>query len=280
MTLLVGILCEGGAVIAADRQASHGALGTTTVGHETPKIRKLSDTILFAASGPVGLGQHLAHLVSSNATLVAQNPYFGALPQLQQTVRSVLFQAIMGAQQAQGIVGTQAAASEALCSCLLAAVFQDGLKLIEISTQGGFEYLTHDVPFVCVGSGKANADPFIKFLWSVYWGNGQRPSVQGAALTAYWTVKATIDAHTSGVGYSPDVAIIQEDGAGGYVVTECSEDELAEHNDFIDQAHEALKGIRDKILDSSQDSVDEVAKDPPPILDAPTSISRIGSDAS
>lgn len=223
--------------------------------------------MLFASSGPVGLGQHLAHFFTSNSLSIATPLYFGILPGLQQGVRGVLMPAIAAAAQAQQILG-QAAQADALCSCLVAATFADGLKLVEISHQGGFEHLTHDVPYVCVGSGKANADPFIKFLWSVYWGAAQRPSVQGAVLTAYWTVKATIDAHTSGVGYSPDVAVISEDGARGYTVKIYSDDELLEHDGFIEQAHDALRAARDRILDRSQTAAREVASDPPPILGA------------
>jgi 20S proteasome alpha/beta subunit len=194
-------------------------------------------------------------------------PYFSALAGMQQAVRNVLAPAFSTAAQAQKLLGP-VAQSEAICGCLLAPVFSDGLKLIEISPQGGFEYLSHDVPYVCIGSGKANADPFIKFLWSVYW-RKNRPSVQGAVLTAYWTVKATIEAHTSGVGYSPDVALLAEDGAGGYSVKVYSNDELLEHDGFIEQAHDALRAVRDRILDRSPAGTEEVAGDPPPMLDPP-----------
>jgi 20S proteasome alpha/beta subunit len=265
MTLLVGILCEGGAVIAADRQVSHGSLGRLTVGHAATKIHKLADTILFASSGPVGLGQQLAHVFENNAANITARSYFSIMPQLQQNVRGILGPAFLMATQAQSILG-QAAHADVLCNSLLAAVFQDGLKLIEISHQGGFEHLTHDVPYVCVGSGKANADPFINFLWSVYWGKDRRPSVQGAVLTAYWTVKAAIEAHTFGVGFDPDVVLLSESLNGSFSVKEYSAEELLEHDDFIEQARDALRGLRDNILDRSQAAAARVADDPPPML--------------
>jgi 20S proteasome alpha/beta subunit len=63
MTLLVGIVCDGGAVIAADRQASHGVFGNITVGHQVSKINTIGGNTLFASSGPVGLSQQLANVV-------------------------------------------------------------------------------------------------------------------------------------------------------------------------------------------------------------------------
>ena len=266
MTLLVGIWCEGGAVIAADRQASHGSFGQQTVGHETPKIHKLNDTVLFAASGPVGMGQHLAHVFSANSPGIAGNNYFDVLPSMQGLVRGTLAPALAMAGQVQNLVGPAAAQSDAICNSLLAAVFKDGLKLIEISPQGGFEFLTHDVPYVCIGSGKANADPFVRFLWSVFWSK-RPPSVQGAVLTAYWTVKAAIEAQTQGVGYSPDVAILSADTSGIYAAKVYSPDELQEHDGFIEQAHEALRQTRDTILDRSLGQPASQLADPLPVME-------------
>jgi 20S proteasome alpha/beta subunit len=83
--------------------------------------------------------------------------------------------------------------SDAMCGCLLAANFRDGIKLVEISPQGGWEHLTEDLPFVCIGSGKTNADPFIRYLRYVFF-EKQAPNLNEAVLAAYWTVQACIEA--------------------------------------------------------------------------------------
>jgi 20S proteasome alpha/beta subunit len=68
VTLLVGVLCSAGAVIAADRQATHGAMGQMTVGQPVTKIRIIGGDTLFACSGHAGLGQQLAAIVDPKTT--------------------------------------------------------------------------------------------------------------------------------------------------------------------------------------------------------------------
>lgn len=66
MTLLVAILCDDGAVIAADKQTSHGTgLSGVTVGHSTTKIQALKHNVLIASSGHRGLGQQFASAVET-----------------------------------------------------------------------------------------------------------------------------------------------------------------------------------------------------------------------
>ncbi len=59
MTLLIGILCTDGAVIAADRQATHGNAGQPTIAQPVSKVTPIGGNILFAVSGHIGLGQQL-----------------------------------------------------------------------------------------------------------------------------------------------------------------------------------------------------------------------------
>jgi len=75
MTLLVGIFCKQGAVLAADKQASHGGLGQLTVGQPTTNIKTLGDSILFASSGPIGLGQQLCHIVEADQKEIPNRNY-------------------------------------------------------------------------------------------------------------------------------------------------------------------------------------------------------------
>jgi 20S proteasome alpha/beta subunit len=66
MTLLVGILCSDGAVIAADRQTTHGSLGRQTVGQTTVKVTPIKAKVLLASSGHRGLGQQFCHALEPN----------------------------------------------------------------------------------------------------------------------------------------------------------------------------------------------------------------------
>lgn len=74
MTLLVGVLCSNGAVIAADRQATHGAMGQQTVGQSVTKVRVINGEALYAWSGHNGLGQQLGAIVESKQPEFKINP--------------------------------------------------------------------------------------------------------------------------------------------------------------------------------------------------------------
>lgn len=61
MTLIVGILCKDGVVMASDSAASFGANGMMTIGQqETRKIVRINDHILFTSTGAVGISQLVA----------------------------------------------------------------------------------------------------------------------------------------------------------------------------------------------------------------------------
>ena len=83
MTLIVGALCEDGAVIAADRQVSHGSLGQTTVGYPGNKVFEHEDMI-YAISGAVSLAQQVGNVLISNWGNCKSNNYFDIVPHLQE----------------------------------------------------------------------------------------------------------------------------------------------------------------------------------------------------
>ena len=244
MTLLVGIRSKLGIVIAADRQASHGAFGQPTVGQPTTKVRVIGGNVLFASSGAVGLGQQLAYVVESDATQFSSRKYHSVTPLLQKKFREHIEPAFQTARHAAGIIGN-AAQADAICGCLLAANFKDGMHISEISPQGGMECLSDDIPFVCLGSGKQNADPFLRYIWSVYF-RFVEPTLSEASLVAYWTVKTAIDLKSPGVGFDTDVFLLESINnviCGRQIRSE----ELQEHDDFIKNAEDALRSIRERM---------------------------------
>ena len=68
--------------------------------------------------------------------------------------------------------------------------------------------MTKDMPFISLGSGKMSADPFLGFLRKVYWPSNL-PTIQEAALAAYWTIRHAIDMKVLGVGFGVDVFTIE-----------------------------------------------------------------------
>ena len=245
MTLLVGIVCPGGAVIAADKQASHGAMGAITVTQATTKITQVDDGILYASSGPVGLGQQICHIIASDAKEIHNRNYHSYVTLAQKKIRELLDPAWTTARIAAQAIGN-AALADAVCGSLLAARFKDGIKLIEISPQGGWEFLTDNLPFVCIGSGKQNADPFVRYLRSIFF-DQQPPNLNEAVLAAYWTVRASIDAGSPGVGIGIDVFVLDNSDPKSAVARKLEAADLAEAQGFMQEAEDSWRGIRDRI---------------------------------
>ncbi len=245
MTLLIGILCTDGAVIAADRQATHGHAGQPTVAQPVSKVTPIGGNILFAASGHIGLGQQLTAEIRKRAKELRNQPYRTAIKHIQSDFRAIIDPAFNTAQLAAGVYGPGAAAEDATCGGLLAAQFKDGLKLVEIKPQVSVEHLTEDLSFVSMGSGKFMADAFLGFLKDAF-GSEKTPTVRGATLAAFWTVKHAIKMKITGVGYDVDVFVL-EPKEKDYVARQLPPTDLFEHQDFIDEAESCIRELADKV---------------------------------
>ena len=241
MTLLVGVLCSNGAVIAADRQATHGAMGQQ--GQAVTKVRVIHGEALYASSGHNGLGQQLCGVVESKQQEFKNQRYDANIVRLQDALRPLIDNALNTAGLAARVVGNAAAMGDSLCGGLLAAGFKDGLRLVEITPQVAVEFMTKDLPFISMGSGKMSADPFLGFLRKVYWPSNL-PTIQEGALAAYWTIRHAIDMKVLGVGFDVDVFTI-EPSAKTYRARQLDDAEVAEHIDFIKACEQALRGVRE-----------------------------------
>jgi hypothetical protein len=132
MTLLVGICCDGGIVLAADQQASRGNLGAVTVGSQVTKISEIKEKkALFGFSGFTGLGHQIETAIESQIDLTQTSAQ--AVAGLQQAARNVIIPAMQVANIARTLIPN--AQNEAICGGFLAAYFADGLQLFEMSPQ-------------------------------------------------------------------------------------------------------------------------------------------------
>lgn len=57
MTLLIGIKCTDGVVIAADGATTFGSLGSRTIRQPSRKLTIINQRMVVAVTGPVGLQQ-------------------------------------------------------------------------------------------------------------------------------------------------------------------------------------------------------------------------------
>jgi hypothetical protein len=240
-------------VIATDRQVTHGAMGNTTIGQAGTKaaiIRK--GAALYASSGAVGIGQQICAGIDALDVKFHGRQCVAVVPDIQKEARAVIIPAFEVAQKSVAVIGHPATQQDAICTGLLAAKFSDGIKLVELSPQGGCEILTiQSVPFVCQGSGKGNADPFLRFLWDVYWSKGTAPSLKEAVLAGYWTVKVVTQLRTSGVGCGVEVYTLRDQGTAA-VAEKIPDSALGEHDEFIAAVEDAMRGVRDQMMGKVQ----------------------------
>ncbi len=241
MTLVVGILCTDGIVVAADQQAQHGALGQPTVGQPMTKVEIIGTDTLFAASGHIGLAQQLAAVIERTRDRFDNQAYHGAIKHVQSAFREIINPALETAGYGVRVYGQQAAMELATCGCLLGAPFKKDLKLVEISPQASVELMTPQMPFIALGSGKNTADPFLGFLRDVYWKDRQ-PNLREGTLAAYWTVKHAIDMKIRGVGFAVEVFELKKSGTTAKA-RKLDDANLQEHDEFINSAKDAMCSI-------------------------------------
>lgn len=253
MTLLVGIVCQGGAVIAADKQTTHGSMGGMTVGLPTTKIKPIKDKVLLAATGWRGTGIQLSAMIEEQVDGFERQPVAISVKQVQAKHRELAMPLLAAAQSAVNVIGQHAAQSEAVCGILLAANWKEGVRIVEITPLGAVEFYSEELPFICLGSGKQNSDPFLAYLWSVFFPSSL-PTLQEGALLAYWSIKQAISSASPLIGLGIDVFIL--DPKANPITRELTEDETKQHDEFINEAANALRAVPDTMRGKAEKLAD------------------------
>jgi hypothetical protein len=92
-------------VIAADRQATHGAMGQQTVGQSVTKVEVVHGEALYATSGHKGLGQQLCAIINARQPEFKRQGYDRQLAKLQEAFRPFIDAGFQTAKHAAGVVG-------------------------------------------------------------------------------------------------------------------------------------------------------------------------------
>ena len=162
MTVLVGILASDGAAIAADRQVTVGHVGLPML-----KISPIGGDSLVASSGSLALGQKIRSVFETHHADLKAGSYAEHLPAIEQSVRVVVTPTLQMAEKTRYVI--PGAENNALACSLACIPFADGLRLCHVDWDGSVYCLNENLPYVTAGSGKINADPFLRFIWDVFW---------------------------------------------------------------------------------------------------------------
>ena len=240
MTVLVDILASDGAAVAADRQVTVGHVGLPM-----PKIAPVGGDSLVASSGSLALGQKIRMVFDTHHAELKAHPYVEHLPAIEQAIRVVVTPALQMAEKTRYVI--PGAENNALACSLACIPFADGLRLCHVDYDGSIYCLNQNLPYVTAGSGKINADPFIRFIWDVFWPEpGYLPPLREAIFAAYWTVQMNIEYQSNGVGIGVDVWTVNRNADGSYAAAETDRARLEPSGMFIETMKQAMRAQRDR----------------------------------
>ncbi len=237
MTVLVGIRCAGGIVIASDSAATFGSNGQMTIGQQSvQKVAIIRDNVVYAGTGAVGIAQLIIDSLDSGWS---QKNFAGAKTGAQmmdligKRIAALVMPYLQTAQVQQGITRD---ASTSICKSLVAIPVSGKFHLFQFDINGAPEAATKDLPFVALGSGQAIADPFLALIKRLLWPNTE-PTLAEGRLAAVWTIDHVRRTTPGGVGGDIQLATLVDPSPGvPGSISQASPDEINEHLQAIEAA--------------------------------------------
>ncbi len=216
MTLIVGVKCSDGIVLGADSKATYATTtGQSTISQDTvTKLHIGNDRIVVGVSGPIGLGQSYSDEVdsylASNGFQVKWKSAAAAKTDLSQRFWKHAEPCWQRAAATVNVVGQQAAYMQCAHATAVAFEIADEAHLVTFSHQCAPEEVTKDLPFTAIGSGQAQADPFLAFIRRIFWPSGL-PTLTDGQLACIWTLSEVIKHSPGGVGGSIQVVVLSKE---------------------------------------------------------------------
>lgn len=207
MTLIIGVKCRDGLVIGSD---SLETFGTGIEQEVSNKIEYLARDSLIASAGAVGLSQLIKEkLRKSWETVQNQDDVYTARIELEDLIWSETKRAMNRVHEAQEFLEEELI-STVLTSSLIAFPLNGAPTLLRLNAIGQSDQVTCESPFVSIGSGDVQADPFLAFAKRVVRNNEQPEAIDDGVLGVLWALQHVIEVNGGlGVGGSPVIATLQ-----------------------------------------------------------------------
>lgn len=235
MTLIVGITCADGVVLASDSAATFAMDGIPTIGQqEVKKVLILSNSILYASTGAFGISQLVAHSLKSgwdgNEFAHTNTPEemmakIGA--RIAGLVKPYLESAVLLRQLNKD-------PSTSLCKCVVAIPVKKRPYLLTFDYNGAPEVVSAELPFVSMGSAQGIADPFLALLRRLLWPK-TAPNLAEGRLVAAWTIEHARRTNPGGVGGPIQLSTLSADGTASI-----GSEDIQEHLGQINSAEDAI----------------------------------------
>lgn len=248
MTVVVAFNCTDGIVIAADSMITPSMGGLNVGHHHGMKIDVLPGPQLFAFAGDQGQSARFRVMAELNHALIATMPH--PLDYGLALSTSIIQQ--FTATGINGSIGTNTVLAYAHSDRHYCCMFEGALQP---------RLLDEHHYYAALGSGKLSADPFLRFLADVFCPNG-RPNIREGIFLATWAVQHVIDTNPGGVAGPIRIATFQQNAAGAFEARSLPNVEIAEHQQAIESAADALRNWRDQL--QSGEAADNAPQQPVP----------------
>ena len=224
MTVIVSILCSDGIVLASDSMITNsmGQLATTET--KGKKVFNLGSNGIFAFCDDASL--------ATRARLVLERDRTSQLGISLLDYSVTLSQTLM-----EHFQSTKLGFPLAL-QFMLGCVIDHEPRLIQFDGNLQPRLLDEKSYWLCLGSGKQFADPFLKFLTDVFCPN-QQPTVRLAKWLAYWAIEHTIDTNVGGVNGPIQITVLEKE-SHQYLLTESDSNDLDYHARSLNAAKTQL----------------------------------------
>lgn len=228
MTILVGIKCSNGIVVASDSAATFSAGAMPTSEHSVQKVKTLSgNSLIVAGTGSVGLGQRFESVVNdiwAANKLRGKNRIDGGV---------IISRAMLQNMSQTGFKADQFGA-------LLAFPLDGDVHLCEFATTDFQPEFKEDIWYVSMGSGQLIVDPFLSLIRKVFW-QDESPNLQDGIFAAVWAIQHAIETNAGGVDGPIQIATLERNRGANLL----GADEIQEHLQNVEAACNHLSGYMD-----------------------------------
>lgn len=241
MTLLIGIRCKDGIVLAADGAATLGTISEVTAQQRT--IKKLTihhnSSVVIGTAGPVGIGQRVRAVVEEG---FKNGNYTGRIEMVAGQMRALMWRVVLPEVQAmrelRNAAPDGAARGDATMNTLLAFAVDGIPQLVQFDAACSPTIADDELPFVSLGSGQSIADHFLAFIRRVLWHDAV-PTLALGVFSALWTLRHVITTNAVGIQDPVQVVTLSMEGPN-FIARELTKAELTDHAGSVDSVEQTV----------------------------------------
>lgn len=244
MSLIVGIRCVDGVVIAASGPASWpSADGLPAARQQAKRLRVVAGQAVLGVAAHDGLAQEMA--LSLERCLVGPDRGDTAEDVIRAKIRDALAAPIQRTvaihQTLHGLPGFATTSNDYLVShSILAIPLHRTLRLYALDPECSLTEITEELCCAAVGQARSAAEPFLLFLRRVLIGH-EAPKLSTGELAAYWTVHQAVGNNVAGVTHPIQVISVARSPEGSIEIVERGEDEIAALRQAMEKAEERIE---------------------------------------